>query len=57
MPTPDLETLSERRCFGGVQGFYRHDSAATGGPMRIGVFVPDGADAVGAAGALLTSPD
>jgi S-formylglutathione hydrolase len=44
MPTPDLETLSERRCFGGVQGFYRHDSEATGGPMRIGVFVPDGAD-------------
>jgi len=41
---PALETLSERRCFGGVQGFYRHDSAATGGPMRIGVFVPDGAD-------------
>jgi S-formylglutathione hydrolase len=39
-----LETLSERRCFGGVQGFYRHESAATGGPMRIGVFVPDGAD-------------
>jgi len=38
---PPLETLSERRCFGGVQGFYRHDSAATGGPMRIGVFVPD----------------
>ena len=37
-----LETLSERRCFGGVQGFYRHPSAATGGPMRIGVFVPDG---------------
>jgi len=38
-----LETLSERRCFGGVQGFYRHDSATTGGSMRIGVFVPDGA--------------
>ena len=47
MPTPDLETLSERRCFGGVQGFYRHDSEATGGPMRIGVFVPDGADRSG----------
>ena len=47
MPTPDLETLSERRCFGGVQGFYRHDSEATGGPMRIGVFVPDGADGSG----------
>ena len=45
MARPDsLETLSERRCFGGVQGFYRHESAATGGPMRIGVFVPDGAD-------------
>jgi S-formylglutathione hydrolase len=43
MATPRLETLSERRCFGGVQGFYRHDAAATGGPMRIGVFVPDGA--------------
>jgi S-formylglutathione hydrolase len=39
-----LETLSERRCFGGVQGFYRHASAAAGGPMRIGVFVPDGTD-------------
>jgi S-formylglutathione hydrolase len=39
-----METLSERRCFGGVQGFYRHDSAVTGGPMRIGVFVPDGAE-------------
>jgi S-formylglutathione hydrolase len=43
MPAPGLEMLSERRCFGGVQGFYRHDSTATGGPMRIGVFVPDGA--------------
>jgi S-formylglutathione hydrolase len=38
-----LETLSERRCFGGVQGFYRHQSTATGGPMRIGVFVPEAA--------------
>ncbi|HXJ22854.1 MAG TPA: S-formylglutathione hydrolase [Polyangia bacterium] len=44
MPPGRLETLSERRCFGGVQGFYRHDSVVTGGPMRIGVFVPDGAD-------------
>src|SRR4051812_7791678 len=40
MPAP-LETLSEQRCFGGVQGFYRHPSAAAAGPMRIGVFVPD----------------
>jgi S-formylglutathione hydrolase len=43
MPGAALETLSERRCFGGVQGFYRHASTATGGPMRIGVFVPDAA--------------
>ena len=35
-----LETLSEQRCFGGVQGFYRHHSATTAGPMRFGVFVP-----------------
>jgi S-formylglutathione hydrolase len=45
MAMPGLETLSERRCFGGVQGFYRHGSEATGEPMRIGVFVPDGARA------------
>lgn len=38
-----METLSERRCFGGVQGFYRHASKATAGPMRFGVFVPEGA--------------
>ncbi len=43
MATSGLETLSERRCFGGVQGFYRHESEAAGGPMRIGVFVPEGA--------------
>jgi S-formylglutathione hydrolase len=36
-----VETISEQRCFGGVQGFYRHGSAAAGGPMRFGVFVPD----------------
>jgi S-formylglutathione hydrolase len=38
-----LETLSEQRCFGGAQGFYRHDSAATGGPMRFSVFLPEAA--------------
>jgi S-formylglutathione hydrolase len=36
----DLETLSEHRCFGGVQGFYRHASASIGLPMKFGVFVP-----------------
>lgn len=36
-----LETLSEQRCFEGVQGFYRHASPATGGPMRFSVFLPE----------------
>ena len=35
-----METLSEHACFGGTQGFYRMDSAACGGPMRFGVYVP-----------------
>lgn len=35
-----LETISEHRCFGGVQGFYRHDSAVIGLPMRFGVYQP-----------------
>jgi S-formylglutathione hydrolase len=39
--TSTVETISEQRCFGGVQGFYRHPSAAVGGPLRFGVFVPD----------------
>jgi S-formylglutathione hydrolase len=33
-------TLSEHACFGGVQGFYRHDSSVIGLPMKFGVFVP-----------------
>jgi S-formylglutathione hydrolase len=37
-----METLSEQRCFGGVQGVYRHASTATGTPMRFAVFVPPG---------------
>jgi S-formylglutathione hydrolase len=35
-----VETLSEHACFGGVQGFYRHDSATAGGPMKFAVFRP-----------------
>ncbi len=35
-----IETVSEQRCFGGVQGFYRHASPATGGTMTFGVFHP-----------------
>lgn len=35
-----METLSEQRCFGGTQGFYRMESRACAGPMEFGVFVP-----------------
>ena len=35
-----IETISESKCFGGMQGFYRHDSAVCNGPMRFAVFVP-----------------
>jgi len=38
--TRSLTTLSEHACFGGVQGFYQHDSAETGTRMKFGVFVP-----------------
>lgn len=40
-----VEVLSEHACFGGVQGFYRHDSTAIGAPMRFGVYRPPQADA------------
>ena len=35
-----IETLSEHRCFGGTQGFYRHASTACAGPMRFSVYRP-----------------
>ena len=35
-----METLSEQRCFGGIQGFYRAKSPECGGPMRFAVFQP-----------------
>lgn len=35
-----IETLSEHRCFGGLQGFYRHDSVEIGLPMKFGVYLP-----------------
>lgn len=40
-----VETLSEHGCFGGRQGFYRHQSEATGTPMRFAVYVPPQAQA------------
>jgi len=33
-------TVSQSRCFGGVQGFYSHDSAELGCAMRFSVYVP-----------------
>lgn len=35
-----LETISEHRSFDGVQGFYRHQSAVIGLPMRFAVYQP-----------------
>jgi S-formylglutathione hydrolase len=35
-----IETVSEHRCFGGTQGFYRHASTACAGPMRFSVYRP-----------------
>lgn len=35
-----LETISEVRCFGGLQGFYRHQSVLIGLPMQFSVYQP-----------------
>jgi len=35
-----MQTLSEHRCFGGVQRFIQHDSREIGLPMRFSVFMP-----------------
>lgn len=35
-----MEKQSENACFGGTQGVYTHDSAATGTPMTFGLFLP-----------------
>jgi len=40
-----IETISEHACFGGVQGFYRHDSSVIGLPMKFGVYRPPQASA------------
>jgi S-formylglutathione hydrolase len=39
-----VQTISERRCFGGTQGVYSHASEQCGGEMRFAVFVPPGPD-------------
>lgn len=35
-----LEVLAEHACFGGTQGFYRHESRECASPMRFSVFRP-----------------
>ncbi|MBP0632239.1 MULTISPECIES: S-formylglutathione hydrolase [unclassified Cupriavidus] len=35
-----MELISQHGCYGGVQRFYRHESAAIGLPMRFSVFLP-----------------
>ncbi|MGH8138088.1 MAG: S-formylglutathione hydrolase [Steroidobacteraceae bacterium] len=38
--TAAFEVISQHHCFGGVVGFYRHDSASTASSMRFSVFAP-----------------
>lgn len=38
-----METVSENRCFGGVQGVYSHASDACGCDMTFGLFLPEAA--------------
>lgn len=40
MAAAPFETLSQHRAFDGVVGFYRHDAAETGCPMKFSVFTP-----------------
>lgn len=40
MDSTSFERIVEHGCFGGRQGFYRHDSRAIGLPMKFAVFVP-----------------
>ncbi len=39
-----LEIISEQRCFGGIQGVYRHRSEVTRGDMRLSVYQPPRAE-------------
>lgn len=36
-----METLSENKCFGGMQGVYAHDAPSTGTKMTFGLFLPE----------------
>lgn len=39
-----METIAENKCFGGIQGVYRHPSQATGCDMTFGLFLPEEAE-------------
>lgn len=39
-----MKTISENRCYGGVQGVYSHTSKATGCDMTFGLFLPEEAE-------------
>lgn len=39
-----MRTISENRCFGGVQGVYAHQSGVTGCEMTFGLFLPTEAE-------------
>lgn len=39
-----IETISEHRCYDGVQGYYRHSSEVCRGPMKFSVFRPPQAE-------------
>ena len=43
-----ITTIAEHACFGGTQGFYRHESRACAGAMQFAVFVPPQARAANA---------
>ena len=41
-----MEVLATHACFGGVQGFHRHESVVVGLPMKFSVFLPFSAERV-----------
>jgi len=43
-PEDSMKTLSQSRCFGGVQGVHSHASQATGCEMTFGLFLPQEAE-------------
>jgi S-formylglutathione hydrolase len=38
--TAEIDAISEHTCFGGLVGYYSHQSEATKGRMKFGIFVP-----------------